>query len=478
MATPIGSEGGVSPEIARLSAQLAKDPGSKLFMPLAEEYLKAGMAEEAISTLENGLNANPYYMSAKVLLGKAYMQNGDTGKAKELFEAVVKAIPDNLVAHRKLGEIYLGMGMMAEAVRSFRMITLLNPKDEEAKALLKEAQSPRAAGLEGPGEAEPTGAQAEDAEPEPPEIATFDISEISQAEDEPEPEIGIPLPEDRFAAAYEIPEPEPEFPTVEIEDLHAAPDVFSQFEVMPEPYVLPEMDALPELEEPEEIETEAISEIVMADDAEGPIPEYSIEATRTDVDDIFSAYKGEPAEDERHENPAGVYEITDDITSFELDGFVYQAPNEQAPPHAPEQPPETGRKEVFETETLAELYVAQGFYDRAINIYKNLIVESPFDMSLKQKLEDLYLLANIGKKSQQEEAQEVLDADLVGEILPPWEDESPEADAMDSWEFYGQPGKRTDESVELPRPRVRSKNLEAVERLEGFLETIRRKAGK
>lgn len=476
MATPIDSEGGVSPEIARLSAQLAKDPGSKLFMPLAEEYLKAGMVTEAVSALENGLNANPYYMSAKVLLGKAYLQNGDTGKAKEQFEAVVKAIPDNLLAHRKLGEIYLGMGMMAEAVRSFKIITLLNPKDEEAKALLKEAESPRAASSEEPGEDKPTGAQAEDAAPEPSEIAAFDISEISQTEEEPEPETEIPLPEDRFAAAYEIPEPEPEFPTVEIDDLHTAPDVFSKIEAMPEPHVLPETDALPEPEE--EIEAEAIPETVMEGEAEEPMPAYSIDATQTDVEDIFSACKEVAAEDESHENPAGVYEITDDLSSFELDGFVYQAPKEQAPPAAPKQaPPETGRKEVFETETLAELYVAQGFYDRAINIYKNLIVESPSDMSLKQKLEDLYLLANIGKKGQQEEA-EVLDADLAGEILPPWEDESPEPDAMDSWEFYGESGKRMDESGEPPRHQVRSKNLEAVERLEGFLETIRRKAGK
>jgi tetratricopeptide (TPR) repeat protein len=471
MATPIDSGGGASPEIARLTAQLARDPGSKLFMPLAEEYLKAGMIGEAIYTLENGLNANPFYMSAKVLLGKAYLQSGDTEKAKEQFEAVVKAIPDNLLAHRKLGEIYLGMGMMSEAVRSFKIITLLNPKDEEAKALLKEAESPRAANIEEPKEEEPAVAQAEDAEPEPQKNAVFDISEISQTEEEPEPEMEIPLPEDRFAAAYELPEPEPEFPSaesVQTEDFNAAPDVFSELEAVPELHVLPETDALPE---PEEIEAEAIPEIVAEDEVEEPIQAYSIEATQTDVEDIFSAYKEGVGEDESHENPAGVYEITDDLTSFELDGFVYKAQKEQAPP-------ETGRKEVFETETLAELYVAQGFYDRAINIYKNLIVESPSDMSLKQKLEDLYLLANIGKRGPKEEAEEVLDADIVGELLPPWEDESPEADAMDSWEFYGEPRKRTDESVEQPRPQVRSKNLEAVKRLEGFLETIRRKAGK
>jgi tetratricopeptide (TPR) repeat protein len=473
MATPIDSGGGASPEIARLTAQLAKAPGSKLFMPLAEEYLKAGMVEEAVSALEKGLNANPFYMSAKVLLGKAYLQSGDTGKAKEQFEAVVKAIPDNLLAHRKLGEIYLGMGMLTEAVSSFRIITLLNPKDEEAKALLKEAESPRPTTSKEPDEQEPAVAQAEDAEPELQERAVFDISEISQTEAEPEPEMEIPLPEDRFAAAYELPEPEPEFPSaesVQTEDFNAAPDVFSELEAVPELHVLPETDALPE---PEEIEAESIPEIVAEDEVEEPMQAYSIEATQTDVEDIFSAYKKEgAAEDESRENPAGVYEITDDLTSFELDGFVYKAHKEEAPP------PEIGRKEVFETETLAELYVAQGFYDRAINIYKNLIVESPFDMSLKQKLEDLYLLANIGKRGPKEEAEEVLDADIVGELLPPWEDEFPEAGAMGSWEFYGEPRKRTDESVEQPRPRVRSKNLEAVKRLEGFLETIRRKAGK
>jgi tetratricopeptide (TPR) repeat protein len=477
MATPVDSEGGVSPEIARLRAQLARDPGSKLFMPLAEEYLKAGMAGEAVSTLENGLNANPYYMSAKVLLGKAYLQSGDTGKAKEQFEAVVKAIPDNLLAHRKLGEIYLGMGMMAEAISSFRIITLLNPKDEEAKALLKEAESPRAAAPEAPAEEEPAVARVEDTEPEPQENAIFDISEISPTEEGPELEMEVPLPEDHFAEAYELPEPEPEFPALEVEDAHTAPDVFSEVEAIPEPYVLPETDDLPEtdaLPEMEAIEAESVPETAMEDEIEEPIQTYSIDATQTDVGDILSAYKEEAAEDEGHENPAGVYEINDDPSSFELDGFVYQAPKHEALPSEPG----PGRKEAFETETLAELYVAQGFYDRAIDIYKNLIVESPADMGLKQKLEDLYLLANIGKRGRKEEAGEVLDAELAGDILPPWEDESPEADAMDSWEFYGEPGKRTEDSGERLGSRARSKNLEAVKRLERFLETIRRKAGK
>ena len=42
-------------EIDRLATQLARDPYSKAFMPLAEEYAKVGMWQEAAAVLEDGL---------------------------------------------------------------------------------------------------------------------------------------------------------------------------------------------------------------------------------------------------------------------------------------------------------------------------------------------------------------------------------------------------------------------------------------
>ena len=42
-------------EIDRLAVQLATDPRSKAFMPLAEEYGKVGMWQEAAGVLEDGL---------------------------------------------------------------------------------------------------------------------------------------------------------------------------------------------------------------------------------------------------------------------------------------------------------------------------------------------------------------------------------------------------------------------------------------
>ncbi|HEX9860752.1 MAG TPA: tetratricopeptide repeat protein [Nitrospirota bacterium] len=150
------SDSGLSPEIARLSAQLARDPKSKLFIPLAEEYMKAGMAEEAIMTLEEGMKAHPAYMSARVLLGKAYFQKGDMEQACEQFEAVIKAVPDNLFAHKKLGEIYVAQGRREAALKSYRILALLSPKDEELSYIVGELQAGRLPEMQAPATAEPS----------------------------------------------------------------------------------------------------------------------------------------------------------------------------------------------------------------------------------------------------------------------------------------------------------------------------------
>src|SRR5512135_3267323 len=92
-------------EIERLKEKLAKDPDSKLFVPLAEEYKKAGMLDEAVDVLTKGLETQPSYLSARVSLGKIYIDRGMLDEARAEFEKVITVIPDNLYAHKKLAEI-------------------------------------------------------------------------------------------------------------------------------------------------------------------------------------------------------------------------------------------------------------------------------------------------------------------------------------------------------------------------------------
>ena len=118
-------------EIDRLATQLAKDPHSKVFMPLAEEYGKAGMWQEAAGVLEDGLKFYPGFITAMVALGRAYDQMGQTTKAKAILEESVKLSPENLRAHRTLIKIYQSQGQNEAALQSCAVILAVNPRDEE-----------------------------------------------------------------------------------------------------------------------------------------------------------------------------------------------------------------------------------------------------------------------------------------------------------------------------------------------------------
>ena len=116
-------------DIERLKEKLEKDPTSKLFVPLAEEYKKAGMFDEAIEVLTKGLERQPGYLSARVSLGKIYIERGMLDEAVSEFEKVIAVIPDNLYAHKKLAEIYKDLGRRDEAIGEFKTVIRINPAD-------------------------------------------------------------------------------------------------------------------------------------------------------------------------------------------------------------------------------------------------------------------------------------------------------------------------------------------------------------
>ncbi len=126
---------GNAAEIDRLALAFAKEPGSKVFIPLAEEYGKAGMWEEAVAVLEEGLKAYPGFITAMVALGRTYEQMDQPIKAKAILEEAVKLSPDNLRAHRTLAKLYAAQGANEAAIRSCNVILSIHPHDQEALAL-------------------------------------------------------------------------------------------------------------------------------------------------------------------------------------------------------------------------------------------------------------------------------------------------------------------------------------------------------
>jgi tetratricopeptide (TPR) repeat protein len=127
-------------DIERLQHKIAKDPDSKLFVPLAEEYKKAGMVDEAINILVQGLEKQPNYLSARVSLGKIFMGKGLLNEAKDEFQKVISIISDNLYAHKKLAEIYRELGERDKTINELKIVLNLNPADEWAISSLSEIE--------------------------------------------------------------------------------------------------------------------------------------------------------------------------------------------------------------------------------------------------------------------------------------------------------------------------------------------------
>jgi len=125
----------IAAEIDRLATAVAKDPRSKEFLPLSDEYIKAGMWQEAAAVLEDGLKAYPGFVTAMAALGRVYDQLGQAAKAKAILEDVVKQRPDNLRAHRILIRLYQSEGQTELALHSCTAILNANPFDDEALSL-------------------------------------------------------------------------------------------------------------------------------------------------------------------------------------------------------------------------------------------------------------------------------------------------------------------------------------------------------
>jgi tetratricopeptide (TPR) repeat protein len=119
-------DAGAEARIQDLKRRIELDPGSRLFVGLAEEYRRAGRLSEALSTLQRGLLAHPRYLSAHVALGRAYLEAGQVTEAIATFSKVLATDPGNLVSARSLADIYLSRGESVEAIKKFKLYRALS----------------------------------------------------------------------------------------------------------------------------------------------------------------------------------------------------------------------------------------------------------------------------------------------------------------------------------------------------------------
>lgn len=125
----------ITEEIRRYEEQYERNPDSLVFARLADAYRKAGDPRRALALLEEGLSRHADYVSGHIVRGRACLDLGRPGAAREAFEEVLRLDAANRVALRSLAE--LSMPADPAAARSWlSRLVQLDPLDEEARRAL------------------------------------------------------------------------------------------------------------------------------------------------------------------------------------------------------------------------------------------------------------------------------------------------------------------------------------------------------
>ena len=100
----------LSPRAEQLRGRLEKDPDSKLFLQLAEEYRKLGAREAALEVCRKGLEKHPTYHTARAALGRIYLDMGRAEEATRELRKVLQVTPGNILAGKLLADSYARLG--------------------------------------------------------------------------------------------------------------------------------------------------------------------------------------------------------------------------------------------------------------------------------------------------------------------------------------------------------------------------------
>lgn len=319
--------------IEDLLRQYTENP-RRVFARLANELRKSGDYDRAIEICRGQIPHQPGYISGHIVLGQSLYDSGRLEDARQSFETALNLDPENLIALRHLGDIARQHGETDVARGWYRRLLDVDPQNDEVIAQLEAMGAETALP-----QIEPT-AVAEAIAP------SIDISALEierPAQDEP-PGMG---PVD-----------------VEIEEyrVESAPAATS--------------DAVAE-HEPLDIETADAFEPTSGAEKAFPDLEQSLEV---------SSIGNEP--------PPGL--TSADARSMLGDSILDEARSSEEPRDAvdayyPMLDVQAGAPSpaAFVTETMAELYLQQGYAQEALDIYRQLAEQNPADVSLGERVRQL-----------------------------------------------------------------------------------------
>jgi predicted regulator of Ras-like GTPase activity (Roadblock/LC7/MglB family) len=123
-------------DIRRLSDELARDPASMAFLPLAEVLRRRGQTDVALKVAMRGLERHPHNADAHDLLARIAVDQGDLQRAFDEWDMVLRFAPAHVGARKGMGFVCFQQGRAAEAERYLSEAAAADPDDQTIAAAL------------------------------------------------------------------------------------------------------------------------------------------------------------------------------------------------------------------------------------------------------------------------------------------------------------------------------------------------------
>ena len=400
----------------------------RYFAPLANEYRKGGQPKRAIEICRSQLAQLPSHMSGQIVYAQSLYECGEFEEARQVFERALTLDPENLIALRSLGDMSLQAGETVEARKWYSRLLDADPKDMAVIALVTEIDesaeaSPVSTPQEIPGVDADGGDQAipyiTDAEGAP--IAAEGDASAPSAAPESAPSEQAVQPE-TAAEAASAPDPvvasAPASPPIE-GSTEAPPEGLERH--YPTEAVAPtDSFAAPETGAPTSSfappETGAATSSFASPETAAPLDPVALgfpddglgaEGLRGGRQDELMGAEGLQGNEAAFAaRPQGAEGLTGMAPPQALEGATSARSDDEdaldtwtPPPGATVHEHNQSSKEVkmfsgpgpepFVNETMAQLYLQQGYRQLALRVYYQLVESRPDDQALKDRIAEI-----------------------------------------------------------------------------------------
>jgi tetratricopeptide (TPR) repeat protein len=343
----------------------------RYFAPLANEYRKGGQAKRAIEICREQLAHMPGHMSGQIVYGQALYETGEFEEARKVFLRALAVDPENLIALRTLGDMSLQAGETTEARTWYSKLLEADPKDTAAIALVTE--------IDAAADAAPVTMAAEI----PGVDSDAGDQEIPAAiDEEPSLQAAPASPEAAVGSGAQAGTEEPVADSAETTAASAgetdAPAGLERHYPVRETAadaVVPETGIATEgLASKRADDSDALGGV---SSAKADVPPPLSTARHDESPQPSTASRDEPAPGSRvshSESPS---------TSTVKSERPRAEPTETAPPAS------GAGAEPFVNETMAQLYLQQGYKQLALKVYRQLAESRPGDYALRDRIREI-----------------------------------------------------------------------------------------